>query len=48
MKFISHLYQNAFQPGSYYDELQKQNHKNPIYGKYEKQGLGTKIESIKA
>ena len=42
-----HLYQNAFQPGSYYDELQKQNHKNPIYGKYEKQGLGTKIESIK-
>ena len=42
-----HLYQNAFQPGSYYDELQKQNHKNPIYGKYEKQGLGTRIESIK-
>ena len=42
-----HLYQNAFQPGSYYDELQKQNHKNPIYGKYEKQGLGTKIEYIK-
>ena len=24
-----HLYQNAFQPGSYYDELQKQNHKEP-------------------
>ena len=24
-----HLYQNAFQPGSYYDDLQKQNGVNP-------------------
>ena len=27
-----HLYQNAFQPDSYLDELQTQNKKNPKYG----------------
>ena len=42
-----HLYQNAFQPGSYYDDLQKQNGVNPKYGKYESQGLGTIVENIK-
>jgi len=42
-----HLYQNAFQPGSYYDDLQKQNGKNPKYGKYEIQGLGTVVENLK-
>ena len=42
-----HLYQNAFQPGSYYDDLQKQNGVNPNYGKYESQGLGTVVENIK-
>ena len=36
-----HLYQNAFQPESYLDELQKQNRKSTIYGQYEKQNLGT-------
>jgi len=41
-----HLYQNAFQPESYLDELQKQNDKNPKYGKYESQKLGTVIEKI--
>ena len=41
-----HLYQNAFQPGSYYDELQKENGKNPRYGKYESQKLGTVINKI--
>ncbi len=41
-----HLYQNAFQPGSYYDNLQKNNDVNPRYGKYEKQKLGTVIEEI--
>ena len=38
-----HLYQNAFQPDSYLDELQKQNRKSIIYGEYEKQKLGTVI-----
>ena len=41
-----HLYQNAFQPDSYLDELQKQNRKSIIYGEYEKQKLGTVIEVI--
>ncbi|MFH1320789.1 MAG: M1 family metallopeptidase, partial [Bacteroidota bacterium] len=41
-----HLYQNAFQPDSYYDNLQKNNNRNPIYGKYEKQKLGTVVEKI--
>jgi len=41
-----HLYQNAFQPESYLDELQKQNRKSTIYGEYEKQKLGTVIEVI--
>ena len=41
-----HLYQNAFQPDSYLDELQSQNGKNPRYGKYEMQKLGTIIEDI--
>tara|TARA_B100001142_G_scaffold301946_1_gene328057 strand:+ start:18989 stop:22198 length:3210 start_codon:yes stop_codon:yes gene_type:complete len=41
-----HLYQNAFQPNSYLDELQSQNGKNPKFGKYEKQKLGTIIEKI--
>ena len=29
-----HLYQNAFQPDSYLDELQKQNGKSPNYGEF--------------
>ncbi|MBT6808241.1 MAG: M1 family peptidase, partial [Flavobacteriales bacterium] len=41
-----HLYQNAFQPDSYYDNLQKQNGKSPNYGKYESQKLGTIIENL--
>ena len=36
-----HLYQNAFQPDSYLDELQSQNGKNPQYGEYENEKLGT-------
>lgn len=42
-----HLYQNAFQPGSYYDKLGKANHVKYKYGKYEAQKLGTTIESFK-
>ena len=41
-----HLYQNAFQPGSYLDNLQKENRVKPRYGKYESQKLGTEINSI--
>ena len=41
-----HLYQNAFQPDSYLDNLQKENGKNPKYGKYESKKLGTTIEDI--
>lgn len=41
-----HLYQNAFQPGSYYDDLQRQNGKNPNYGIYESKGLGTVVENL--
>lgn len=41
-----HLYQNAFQPGSYTEDLHK-NNKFPIkYGKYESQGLGTTVDNI--
>jgi aminopeptidase N len=41
-----HLYQNAFQPGSYFDNLNKNNDIKPKYGKYESSGLGTSVESI--
>ncbi len=41
-----HLYQNAFQPKSPLDNLQKHNGVAPYYGHYEKQGLGTKIDTI--
>jgi hypothetical protein len=47
LKFVYfHLYQNAFQPGSYLDNLQKNNGVEPKYGKFESNGLGTKIEKI--
>ena len=42
-----HLYQNAFQPGSYYDDLQKNNDVNPSYGPYEAQKLGTAIAKLR-
>ena len=42
-----HLYQNAFQPGSYNDALYKANGVEPKYGKYEGQGLGTDVEWIR-
>lgn len=41
-----HLYQNAFQPGSYLDDLTKNNKGNPKWGKYETQKLGTVIENL--
>ncbi len=42
-----HLYENAFQPGSYYDNLHKNNKVKTKYGKYESQGLGTPIQSFR-
>ena len=41
-----HLYQNAFQPGSYTDDLHKRNGVRAKYGKYESQGLGTIISKM--
>lgn len=43
-----HLYQNAFQPGSYLHDLTKSNNVKPRYGKYESQGLNIKIDGIKS
>jgi aminopeptidase N len=40
------LYQNAFQPGSYLDNLQDNNDAHVTYGKYEKQKLGTVIDEL--
>ncbi len=41
-----HLYQNAFQPGSYLDNLQEANKVKAAYGKYEREKKGTEIGSI--
>ena len=41
-----HLYQNAFTPQSYLTNNYKNNGKNVSFGRYEKQGLGTVIESL--
>ncbi len=41
-----HLYQNAFQPDSYLDDLQKANKVKPVYGKYEKTKQGTTVDKI--
>lgn len=41
-----HLYQEAFQPGSYYDKLANANQSRPNYGPYEKQGFGTEVLSV--
>lgn len=41
-----HLYQNAFQKNSHYHALQIANDISPRYGQYEKDGLGTQIDSM--
>lgn len=43
-----HLYQNAFQPGSYLDDLQHHNDAHPNYGKNENARLGTLVDELKA
>ena len=43
-----HLYQNAFQPGSYYHALWQGNGREPRFGeKHEVKGLGTVVEDIR-
>jgi hypothetical protein len=42
-----HLYENAFQPCSYYDDLQHNNQVKPKYGKYESKCLGTTVDTFK-
>jgi aminopeptidase N len=42
-----HLYQNAFQPHSYYHLLNLENNIVVKFGKYEEQGLGTVIEDLR-
>lgn len=39
-----HLYQNAFQPGSYYDKMRNG---NPSYGQHGSEGRGTIVDSIR-
>ena len=47
LKFIfMHLYQNAFVPGGYLNDLNKANQNKVRYGKYESQGLGIEITNI--
>lgn len=41
-----HLYQEAFQPGSYFDKLNHANNSYPNYGPYEKLGLGTEVSEV--
>ncbi len=41
-----HLYQNAFQPDSYYDRLAAETSRKLKFGKYGNQQLGTVVESI--
>lgn len=42
-----HLYQNAFQPGSYADALSEVNDEHNHFGKYEAQKMGTVIDEFK-
>lgn len=41
-----HLYQNAFQPGSYLDNIVTNSGRKARWGKYESQELGTAVESL--
>src|ERR1035437_9631442 len=41
-----HLYQNALQPGSYFDKMTKENKVTPKYGKYEVQKKNTEILTL--
>jgi len=47
-EFSFHLYQNAFQPDSYLDQLRKNFNETPAYGKLESQKKGTQVHSIQS
>jgi len=40
------LYQNAFQPGSYLNDLERNNEQHPRYGKYENARLGIQLSEV--
>ena len=42
-----HLYENAFQPGSHYHDLNKNNDVTVTFGQNEQKGLGTTIDNLK-
>ncbi|MCU0430665.1 MAG: M1 family metallopeptidase [Cytophagaceae bacterium] len=42
-----HLYENAFQPGSYYHDLCEHNDMEVKFGEKEKAGLGTEVRNLK-
>lgn len=42
-----HLYQNAFQPESYFDKMTKENGITPRYGKYESQKKNTEVTKVR-
>ena len=46
-KVYFHLYQNAFQPGSFYHLYNLANNRKPTYGVYEQQKLGTVVQNLK-
>jgi aminopeptidase N len=49
LKFVYfHLYQNAFQPGSYAHSLNVNNGNPPKYGGYESRKLGSKVSKIES
>lgn len=41
-----HLYQNAFQPGSYYDKMTRENGVIPRYGRYESQKKNIEVTKV--
>lgn len=45
-EFYFHLYQNAFQPGSYLDQLKKTFSERPEYGVLENEKKGTRVHSV--
>lgn len=47
-EFAFHLYQNAFQPGSYLDQMQKEFNEVPRYGQLEQEKKGTTVHSVRS
>jgi hypothetical protein len=47
-EFTFHLYQNAFQPESYLDQMRKGFNETPEYGELEAQKKGTQVHAIRS